>query len=309
MLNSMCTAGARLSHSLYNLAQSQNVPLATQCQASWEELTKATTYASHTVKAHIAMAMQDMIIGETFTEDDAQRQQEHNQQIIAENLLTFINLQYQFSIASCECMGPMAMCPSCQTTPGGQHDPECSMAALQQCFAQFYSHESRSRMSSPHFTTERSNLDSPKSQEVANPRQQSPINPSTEPHGSSPYQEPFRGPSPVHGFTGHSEIIRGPFPNPGQLHTMKSPFPMRGSRSPLHFPLFPLAGQRRWSEAAAGDVGGESSDSTMRRWSMPWDCGRVETAPWQQKYFHSKLSVPVSAVSQDRSRSTTPGRY
>ncbi|KAB0797021.1 hypothetical protein PPYR_11082 [Photinus pyralis] len=299
MLNSLCLAGAKLSHSLFNLAQSQNISLATQCQASWDELTKATTYASHTVKAHIAAAMQDMIIGETFTEDDAQRQQEHNQQIIAENLLTFINLQYQFSIASCECMGPMAMCPSCQTTPGGQHDPECSMAALQQCFSQFYSSEPRSLMSSPHFA------DSPKGPEVKmheHPRQHSPIN-IAEPRGSSPYNEPFRGSSPVHGFIGHSEVIRGPFPNPGQLHTMKSPFPMRGSRSPLHFPLFPLAGQRRWSEAAAGDVGGESSDSTMRRWSMPWDCGRVETAPWQQRYFPTKLVVPGTS---DRSRSTTP---
>lgn len=166
MVNSLCSAGVRLSQSLYTLAQSSNLPLASQCQASWEEFAKATTYASHTVKAHIAMAMQDMIIGETFTEIDAQRQQDHNQLIIAENLLTFINLQYQFSIASCEYMGPMAMCPSCQTTPGGQHDSDCNMAALQQCFAQFYSHESRSRMSSPHFQTDRSTLDSPKSNNV-----------------------------------------------------------------------------------------------------------------------------------------------
>ncbi|KAF5271020.1 hypothetical protein FQR65_LT05370 [Abscondita terminalis] len=295
MLNSLCSAGAKLSHSLYNLAQCQNVPLATQCQASWEELTKATTYASHTVKAHIAAAMQDMMIGETFTEIDAQRQQDHNQQIIAENLLTFINLQYQFSIASCECMGPMAMCPSCQTTPGGQHDPECSMAALQQCFSQF--NEPRSLMSSPHFS------DSPKDVKHSDLRQHSPINIGAEPRGSSPYNEPYRGSSPIHTFIGHSEMIRGPFPNPGQLHTMKSPFPIRGSRSPLHFPLFPLAGQRRWSEAAAGEVSSESSDSTMRRWSMPWDCGRVEAAPWQQRYFPTKLAVPSAS---DRSRSTTP---
>lgn len=87
---------------------------------------------------------------------------------------------------------------------------------------------------------------------------------------------------------------------------MKSPFPTRSCRSPLHFPLFPLVGQRRWSEAAAPEVGGESGESTMRRWSMPWDCGRVEASPWQQRYFPTKLTVPA-AVSQDRSRSTTPG--
>lgn len=88
---------------------------------------------------------------------------------------------------------------------------------------------------------------------------------------------------------------------------MKSPFPGRGSRSPLHFPLFPLNCQRRWSEAAAPDVGSSSEgDGTMRRWSMPWDTAWVESSPWQQRYLPSKLIVP-SNTSQERSRSTTPG--
>lgn len=102
---------------------------------------------------------------------------------------------------------------------------------------------------------------------------------------------------------------RGPFPNPGQLQTMKYPFASRGSRSPLHFPLFPLTGgQRRWSEAAAGEVTDPStSDSSMRRWSMPWDTARVEGgAAW--RLLPSKLAVPVTtaASSQERSQSTTP---
>lgn len=75
MLNSVCAAGLRLSQSLHTLAMAQNVPLAAQCQASWDELTKATSFASHTVKSHIAAAMHDLIIGEMFTKDDAQRQQ------------------------------------------------------------------------------------------------------------------------------------------------------------------------------------------------------------------------------------------
>lgn len=99
MLNNLCSAGLRLSQSLSVLSQSQNAALASQCQASWEELTKSTLIASHSVKMHVAAAMQDMSIGETFTETDAQRQQEHNQQIVTENLMTFINLQYQFLIA------------------------------------------------------------------------------------------------------------------------------------------------------------------------------------------------------------------
>lgn len=183
VLNNLCSAGLRLSQSLCTLSQLQNASLSNHCHTSWEELAKATQFASHSVKCHIAAAMQDMSIGDTFTESDAQRQQEHNQQIINENLLTFINLQYQFSIAGCECFGSMAMCPSCQSVPGAAHDPDCGMATLQQCFARLYTHESHSQMSSPHVPIET--------------QQQSPLNPDG--RGSSPYHELFpRGPSPIH---------------------------------------------------------------------------------------------------------------
>lgn len=318
MLNSLCSAGLKLSHCLSNLAQSQNIPLANQCTSSWDELTKATVIASNTVKTHIAAAMQDMIIGETFTEIDAQRQQEHNQLIITENILTFINLQYQFSIAGCECLGSMAMCPSCQTAAGGPHEQDCSMALLQQSFArsqEIHAQESHSQMSSPHFPLEKSSLDSPKEQKIGeySRQQHSPSSIETA-RGSSPFHEPMRGPSPIHYQEPRGvaiETLRGPLPTPGQLHTMKSPYPGRGSRSPLHFPLFPLSGQRRWSEVAAGDVTTEGGDSVMRRWSMPWDCGRPEgsssTSTWHQRYLPSKLSLPPSGVQQERSRSTTPG--
>ncbi|XP_018320401.1 uncharacterized protein LOC108733651 isoform X2 [Agrilus planipennis] len=322
ILNSLCTAGLRLSQSLHNLSQFQNVLLATQCQGSWEEFVKAASFATNTVKNHIASAMQDMIIGETFTDDDAQRQQEHNQQIITENLHTFINLQYQFSLAGCEIFGVMASCPSCHSAPGIQHVPDCSMATLQHCFSQIYAQETRSQTSSPHNTSADRNvgmLDSPKGPELSKfygtgpefSRQHSPINANPEPRSTSPFHETFRGSSPdTIKSTSHIETIRGPFPNPGHLYTMKSPFPGRGSRSALHFPLFPLIGQRRWSEAAAatsvGESGAEGGDGSMRRWSMPWDCGRVETAPWQQRYLPTKLTVPVAGTSQERSRSNTP---
>ncbi|KAJ8955995.1 hypothetical protein NQ318_006269 [Aromia moschata] len=294
MLNSMCAAGLRLSQSITNLSQMQNIPLALQCQSSWEELTKSTVFASNSVKTHIAAAMQDMSIGDTFTEGDAQRQQEHNQQIITENLLTFINLQYQFSIAGCENFGSMAMCPSCHTAPGGVHNSDCSLVALQQYFTKSYPHDVSSQRSSPHFPTERT--DSPKSQDTPKSevlRQQSPL---VEARGHSPYSEAVhRGQSPIH----------GPFPTPGQLYTMKSPFPGRGSRSPLHFPLFPLNCQRRWSEAAAVESTGDTGEGPMRRWSMPWDTPWTDSGPWQQRYLPSKLIVPPG-TSQERSRSTTP---
>lgn len=181
MLNHLCSAGVRLSQSLCTLSHLQNTTLSKNCHSSWEELSKATEFASNSVKCHIAAAMQDMSIGDTFTETDAQRQQEHNQQIIMENLLTFINLQYQFSIAGCECFGSMAMCPSCQCVPGAVHDPpDCRMAMLQQCFSQ---------------------LSSPKESVVIRGTQQiSPLNPES----TAPYHEFPRGPSPIH----HIESLR-----------------------------------------------------------------------------------------------------
>lgn len=137
--------------------------------------------------------------------------------------------------------------------------------------------------------------------------------------GPSPHQD-IRGPSPVQGFL---ENIRGPLPNPGHLLTMKTPF-YRCSRSPLNFPLFPLNGQRRWSEAAAGEVKGESTimdaESQMRRWSMPWEASKSDrnTVTWHQTRVMptSKLAVPMSAAtsiisrsSNDRSQTTTPGEH
>lgn len=137
--------------------------------------------------------------------------------------------------------------------------------------------------------------------------------------GPSPHQD-IRGPSPIQGFL---ENIRGPLPNPGHLLAMKTPF-YRCSRSPLNFPLFPLNGQRRWSEAAAGEVKGESTimdaESQMRRWSMPWEASKSErnTVTWHQTRIMpiSKLAVPImnpplttSKTSTDRSQTTTPGKF
>lgn len=138
--------------------------------------------------------------------------------------------------------------------------------------------------------------------------------------GPSPHQD-IRGPSPIHGFL---ENVRGPLPNPGHLLGMKAPFG-RCSRSPLNFPLFPLNGQRRWSEAAAGEVKGETTvmdvESQMRRWSMPWEALKTDrnTVNWHQTRLMpiSKLAVmavtpstsSLSKTNSDRSQSTTPGNF
>lgn len=135
--------------------------------------------------------------------------------------------------------------------------------------------------------------------------------------GPSPHHD-IRGPSPIQGFL---DNVRGPLPNPGHLLAMKAPF-YRCSRSPLNFPLFPLNGQRRWSEAAAGEVKGDATvmdaESQMRRWSMPWEASKSDrnTVTWHQTRIMptSKLAVPlmtcpqnVSKTNSDRSQTTTPG--
>ncbi|XP_021926525.1 uncharacterized protein LOC110833141 isoform X2 [Zootermopsis nevadensis] len=234
MLTGLCGAGSRLSHCLGTLVQDTSSPchaVATQCQATWEELVKATTNASTVVKAQVIPSLQE-VNNASDIDTDSQKLHEHNQ-VICASLMTFINLHYQFCVACCDFLGAMANSNCCQmneATPA-RHNSECIVGIVQQCFAQ---------------------------------------------------------PAPP------------PPPPVGTHHSV---------RSPLHFPLCSLQGpQRRWSEAAAGEVSGETNDGTMRRWSMPWESSRLADhhSTWHGRLNPpSKLAVP-SASSQDRSRSTTP---
>ncbi|XP_036345764.1 uncharacterized protein LOC118755015 isoform X1 [Rhagoletis pomonella] len=96
---------------------------------------------------------------------------------------------------------------------------------------------------------------------------------------------------------------------------MKHPF-NRGVRSPLYIPLFPLNGQRRWSEAAAGEVIDENStdvESQMRRWSMPWEAVKSDqnTVTWYQTRIMPINNMKVlnhKTPCSDRSVSNTPGK-
>lgn len=130
-----------------------------------------------------------------------------------------------------------------------------------------------------------------------------------QPRGPSPLQD-IRGPSPIQGFL---DNCRGPLPNPGHLLAMKAPF-YRGSRSPLNFPLFPLAGQRRWSEAAAGEVcSGDSvldAESQMRRWSMPWEATKTDRNWHQPRNMPvSKLAVPPGNYNNNNNSSQVGGQH
>ncbi|XP_008210718.1 uncharacterized protein LOC100115679 [Nasonia vitripennis] len=129
MLNGLCSAGTKLALSLQALLSVHEsvaqCKLTGQCLAGWEELTRATNVASHTVKKHVVAAMKD------YEVLDNSRVEKHD--ILRDNLLTFINLQYQFCVACCKCLGSMAEC-SCS-----QDGSECDIAALQQCFERLYS--------------------------------------------------------------------------------------------------------------------------------------------------------------------------
>lgn len=63
MLNGLCSAGTRLALSLQTLLSVHETMaqcrVTAQCLAGWEELTRATNVASHTVKKHVVAAMKD----------------------------------------------------------------------------------------------------------------------------------------------------------------------------------------------------------------------------------------------------------
>ncbi|XP_014483529.1 PREDICTED: uncharacterized protein LOC106749017 isoform X2 [Dinoponera quadriceps] len=128
-LNGLCTAGTKLAQSLQGLLSVHDTVaqcrLTGQCLAGWEELTRATHVASNTVKNHVITSLRD----HESRDNDGDK---HD--ILRENLLTFISLQYQFCVACCECLGGIAEC-SCSQSGSG----DCDIAALQQCFERLYS--------------------------------------------------------------------------------------------------------------------------------------------------------------------------
>lgn len=256
--------------------------------------------------------LQDFVVTSLSTleqESDVQRVREHNQNIVIEAAQTMINIQHQFCVASYDSFSSLMCCFVCQTPVGFPHDSECAMLSSQPHFqrSQNAMGDPRSQTPSPHFGSLTMNF--PKNDREMYRMPTEPNRQLAFGSGSSSQASDncARGPSPS-----FLENIRGPLPNPGHLN-MKTPF-NRGGRSPLNFPLFPLLnGQRRWSEAAAGEVKGESvfdAESHMRRWSMPWEASKTvkNTVTWHQTKIMpiSKLAVPTS---KSNSQSTTPGNF
>lgn len=63
MLNGLCSAGTKLAQSLQTLLSNHEAildcRLTGQCLSGWEELTRATSIASNTVKHHVVAALRD----------------------------------------------------------------------------------------------------------------------------------------------------------------------------------------------------------------------------------------------------------
>lgn len=294
LLNNLVASGYRLTQCISTLegwtnGESQATsasPTSYQILSAWDELAKATSIATSTVKSHIVSKLQDFVTQSVATfehEADLQRAREHNQYVVHDSFQTLTNLQHQFSVASVEFFVQCIFHPV---------EPSAAVSCTTQGLTLS---DMRSQTPSPAGLVKTDHL-----VKVCE-RYGSGSTQASSDHGGQFDQ--IRGASPILGM-GHLDHIRGPLPNPGHLLTMKTPF-YRGSRSPLNFPLFPSNGQRRWSETAAvQSAAAQEDDNQARRWSMPWE----HKTDKQNTRTISKLAVPMHQASKssgDRSQSIT----
>ncbi|XP_075229856.1 uncharacterized protein LOC142329295 [Lycorma delicatula] len=127
MLKGVCATGAQLSSCLGALVcQSAACKArATQCQLMWDQLNHATNAATALVKNQTVAALQEVHISNDIDADQA----DINQQVVCSGLVTMIKLQYQFSMACCECLGHLA---ECQCYPP-HSEPDCE--AVTRCYS------------------------------------------------------------------------------------------------------------------------------------------------------------------------------
>ncbi|KAH8286143.1 hypothetical protein KR054_003229 [Drosophila jambulina] len=309
-LNNLCTAGSKLAHSIAVLEQWSlsekpmfNNYTTSYLTNSWNDLARATTVATGTVKTHMLALLQDFVTISTVdpsanTEMEQKRFKEHNELIVLENAQAVINIQHQFCAASYDAFSSLTCCFVCQSPVGFPHEQDCSVMKQRNQFDQ------RSQTPSPNLCGAK--VDSSRGNSLTDQR---PIV-----TGISEPVDQQRGPSPQLNFCDANpmqaifEHTRGPLPNPGQLLSMKIPF-HRNVKSSLSFPLFPLNGQRRWSEAAAGEViDGISTDpeSQMRRWSMPWEASKTDrnTVTWNQTRI-----MPMNTLKASNYKMSSSERY
>ncbi|KAH8368483.1 hypothetical protein KR084_012300 [Drosophila pseudotakahashii] len=311
-LNNLCTAGSKLAHSIAVLEQwsLSEKPLfnnytTSYLTNSWNDLARATTVATGTVKTHMLALLQDFVTISSMdqsasTELDQKRFREHNELIVLENAQAVINIQHQFCAASYDAFSSLTCCFVCQSPVGFPHEQDCSV------IKQRNQYDQRSQTPSPNLCGPSTKMDSSRGNSLTDQRPiATGIAESTDqPRGPSP-QLNFCDANPMQAIFEHT---RGPLPNPGQLLSMKIPF-HRNVKSSLSFPLFPLNGQRRWSEAAAGEViDGISTDpeSQMRRWSMPWEASKTDrnTVTWNQTRI-----MPMNTLKASSYKMSSSERY
>ncbi|EDW76818.1 uncharacterized protein Dwil_GK18336 [Drosophila willistoni] len=313
ILNNLCTAGCKLAHSIAVLEQwsLNEKPLfnnhpTSYLTNSWNDLARATTMATSTVKTHMLAVLQDFVTLSSVdqapninNEMEQKRIREHNELIVLENAQSVINIQHQFCAASYDAFSSLTCCCVCQSPVGFPHEQDCSV------LKQKSQNDQRSQTPSPNFCGTSMKMDSSKGNSLSDQRSISiGISESVvldQQRGSSP-QQTFRDTIPMQAIFEHT---RGPLPNPGHLLSMKMPF-YRNVKSPLNFPLFPLNGQRRWSEAAAGEViDGIPTDpeSQMRRWSMPWEASKSDqnTVTWNQTRIMPMNTTKISIYKMNSS--------
>ncbi|XP_017128161.1 uncharacterized protein LOC108146627 [Drosophila elegans] len=312
-LNNLCTAGSKLAHSIAVLEQwsLSEKPLfnnytTSYLTNSWNDLARATTVATGTVKTHMLALLQDFVTISSMDQSsnaelEQKRFREHNELIVLENAQAVINIQHQFCAASYDAFSSLTCCFVCQSPVGFPHEQDCSV------MKQRNQHDQRSQTPSPNLCGPSTKMDSSRGNSLTDQRQIA--------TGISESAEQPRGPSPQLSFCDANpmqaifEHTRGPLPNPGQLLSMKIPF-HRNVKSSLSFPLFPLNGQRRWSEAAAGEViDGISTDpeSQMRRWSMPWEASKTDrnTVTWNQTRIMPMNTLKASCYKMSSSERYT----
>ncbi|EDX11411.1 GD14978 [Drosophila simulans] len=138
-LNNLCTAGSKLAHSIAVLEQwsLSEKPLfnnytTTYLTNSWNDLARATTVATGTVKTHMLALLQDFVtmssLDQTSSTDlDQKRFREHNELIVLENAQAVINIQHQFCAASYDAFSSLTCCFVCQSPVGFPHEQDCSV--------------------------------------------------------------------------------------------------------------------------------------------------------------------------------------
>lgn len=100
VLQTLCTTGSELVNSLSVLSCGSTTckSRADHCKAMWEHLTHATATATSIIRNQTIASLQEAHVAPDIDSDQA----ETNQSVVCSGLLRLLNLQYQFSVTTCD---------------------------------------------------------------------------------------------------------------------------------------------------------------------------------------------------------------